>query len=321
MKYLSGVNITDFKSIPDHDENSYTFIDDHIGTNEVNDNNFTHLLKLLENKPDRLILEYIRCESVKEYQNSVMMLPVWAIYSAYEINAMVPYTPCGPKYSIFNFIINKDRGNRRRLLEQLIEHNLYTDTYTLCWDSGPGGYPSKYWGNEVPVGQNFIRNNTNENNKNSKIYNAFLRENVFEPSYISIITEPEWFRHDTFITEKTLFAFEAQTLPIWFGGYNIPYYMKDIGFDIFDDIIDHSYQNLIDPYKRMDYSIIKNKHLFENINILEKFYQDNIHRFESNKRLLRENILTGYIDRELIRFNHWPESVKNDIRSIYKRFF
>lgn len=326
ITYISSQQILNLDQLPEQQANSCLFIDDHIGSGGIeNHETLNHLKYLLTNAPKdyKIILEYVEFNNISG--KNIMCLPVWALYSAYEIAKIIPYN-CPSllgkaqiiKKSTYNFSINKARDNRSHLLKTLSKKKYYSSTYSLCWHQGIGDFKPRYWGDSIPDGQRFIKNNTNENNKNSYVYNAFLRKHVFEPSYISIITEPEWYEPNTFITEKTLFAFEAQTIPIWYGGYNIPHHLKDIGFDVFDDIVDHSYQHLEDPYQRMTEAIERNRVLFENIDFLKEFYKNNKHRFELNRQRVRENTLTRFIDRELDRFDHWPQSLKQEIRNLYK---
>jgi len=321
MTQLQGCSITDVNKFPDLAENGWLYIDDHIGTGGKDLYAMDHLKKLIKDslKDYKIVIDYLECNSLKDVQYNILMIPVWATVSSTHISQHIPYTKCQLKNSIFNFSINKDRDNRSELLRMLNDLNLYTKTYSFCGATTVGNYKPHYWGDKQSVNQSFVDNFIN-NTQNYQVYNEFLRENVFEPSYISIITEPEWFRNDCTITEKTLFAFEAQTLPIWFGGYNIPHHLKLIGFDIFDDIIDHSYQNLLDPYDRMHQSILKNLHLFKEIKYLEEFYINNIKRFEYNRNILRNNIISKFSNQQIDKFLHWPEHIKEGAKNIYKKW-
>lgn len=68
---------------------------------------------------------------------------------------------------------------------------------------------------------------------------------IFNSSFISLVTESDNGDYDkvTAITEKTLFAFMGLTVPIWPGGYRYAEGMQEMGFDVFSDLIDHSYQH------------------------------------------------------------------------------
>lgn len=66
---------------------------------------------------------------------------------------------------------------------------------------------------------------------------------------VSLITETVGAYKSAMFTEKTLWAMMALNFPIWVGGYKQAELFKNLGFDVFDDVIDHSYQykdNFID---------------------------------------------------------------------------
>lgn len=56
---------------------------------------------------------------------------------------------------------------------------------------------------------------------------------------------------DIFITEKTFKAFAYRQLPLWFAVPRTVAVVRDMGFDVFDDIINHSYDYEEDETVRM----------------------------------------------------------------------
>jgi hypothetical protein len=64
-------------------------------------------------------------------------------------------------------------------------------------------------------------------------------------------TDPDsW--HEVFITEKSLKAFLYRQIPIFWAVPGTVQLLRDIGFDVYDDIIDHSYDNIKDPDLRLN---------------------------------------------------------------------
>ena len=55
-------------------------------------------------------------------------------------------------------------------------------------------------------------------------------------------------------------------------------------FDLFDDVINHSYDNEPNQKKRFKMFCAEIKRLYDNKNNLIEFYKNNHHRFEENKR-------------------------------------
>jgi len=124
--------------------------------------------------------------------------------------------------------------------------------------------------------------------KNAHTYNKLLQKTVFEPSCISLITEPAYYEKETIVTEKTLMALYAGTIPIWVGGWRIADYMASMGFDVFDDIVDHSYQREPDPELRCDYAVKRNLELLRNFDLASDSIE--LTRLQHNYDLLQQNV-------------------------------
>jgi len=214
------------------------------------------------------------------------------------------------KTHAFNFMINKPRPHREFLL-LMIEHFGLTDyRHTLPWrrinlsrstlktyttnshyhdiiDTLVNVPVTDYkFGPERIMDQGIL----NGNFKNAETYQHLLQKNIFEPTCVSLITEPCFFERESMFTEKTVMAMYAGTLPIWVGGWRLPEYMQSMGFDIFDDIIDHSYQDLADPLDRCYYAIARNLDLLKDADRLRNYIGANQPRLEHNLDLLQQNV-------------------------------
>lgn len=191
------------------------------------------------------------------------------------------------KTRIFNFSINKPRIHRKFLLEEIERLGLTSYRHTLAWQHNPvNSIPvTDYkFGPETAMAQGI----KNGNFKNAETYDKLLKKNVFEPSCISIITEPCFYEREALITEKTFMAIMGGTLPIWFGGWKNAQSLKKYGFDVFDDIVDHSYETLEDPRERCVQALERNLHLFD-LEKMQKIIKDNRHRLQHNVDLLMSN--------------------------------
>jgi len=89
------------------------------------------------------------------------------------------------------------------------------------------------------------------------------------------------------ISEKTLDAFVALQLPIIIGYQGIISDIRNYGFDVFDDIIDHSYDDMPNEI-RWELAIEMNTHLFRG----EFDYEGLLPRLKKNQ----EYIIDGYLD-------------------------
>lgn len=92
---------------------------------------------------------------------------------------------------------------------------------------------------------------------------------------------PAW--NDPFLTEKTEKCFLLKQLPIWIGAMGQAEMARDLGYDLFDDLIDHRYDNEPDPEVRLQRSI----HQLERICAmplaqLNNYKRAYLHRFNYN---------------------------------------
>lgn len=126
-------------------------------------------------------------------------------------------------------------------------------------------------------------------------------------SAISIITESQKFEKAIHFSEKTAYAVLGQTFPLWIGGYRQADEWKTMGFDVFDDVIDHSYQ-----YR--DTLIERCWHAFaDNLGILtDKHHADQLRK--KHKTRLRHNfdlLVGGQVAlSELAKIARWPSDLR-----------
>ena len=193
------------------------------------------------------------------------------------------------KTHIFNFSINKSRIHRYLLLEEIKRLNLTQYTYSLPWLVNNV--------NDIPVTDYKFGPETqlptaikNGKFKNAETYDKLLKKTVFEPSCISIITEPCYFEHEAMVTEKTFMAMMGGTIPLWFGGWKNAQSLKQYGFDVFDDIVYHGYETLEDPRERCVQALERNLHLFDDIRLLKTWLENNKTRLQHNVDLLLDNV-------------------------------
>lgn len=201
------------------------------------------------------------------------------------------------KTKTFNFMINKPRPHRIYLLELIKNFGLDNYCYSLAWKHNSiNDIPvtNYQFGTEVAMD----RGVKNGNFLNAYTYQHLLQKTVFEPSCISLITEPAFYERETIVTEKTMMAMYGGTIPIWVGGWKIPDYLRSVGFDLFDDIVDHSYQDLTDPRERCYTAIQRNIDLLTTWN---GFSTSNLERLSANVRLLESNVFTKICQNKFVQ--------------------
>lgn len=252
-----------------------------------------HVKKLLDNsacdpKSHTLIFDHVLHDDVLTEYNLVYF-PIFLASECQEFIEQNIETNWKNKTATFNFAINKSRIHRKLLLKEIKRLNLKNYTYSLAWqynDVNDIPVTDFRFGPEVQLGQSI----KNGNFKNAETYNKLLKQKVFEPSCISIITEPCYYEKEALLTEKTFMAIIGGTLPIWFGGWKNASALRDLGFDVFDDIIDHSYESIEDPRDRCVQSLELNLHLFESIEVVKTILEDNQTRLQHNVDLLMRNV-------------------------------
>jgi len=217
------------------------------------------------------------------------------------------------KTKTFNFMINKLRPHRKRLLELIEQLNLTNYTYSLPWRENP--YTSlpvtNYMiGTEIQMPQG-IRSGSIRNSQN---YKQLLQKTVFEPSCISLITEPTYIEREAILTEKTIMAVYGGTIPIWVGGWRCADSMRSLGFDIFDDIVDHSYQALENPIARVNKSISLNKDILSSFTITPAIQQ----RLKYNLKLMTSGIFEQEVEKQLDGTNLYLNKQYNSLSVEYK---
>jgi hypothetical protein len=135
---------------------------------------------------------------------------------------------------------------------------------------------------------------------NHENYHQFLKS-MFESSAISLITEStvttkQCMSHSIHFSEKTLFSILGLTFPIWSTGYGAADVWKSYGFDVFDDIIDHSYQYKETLGERIWYSLELNRSLLKDPVEAGRVRESCKDRLIANRDLLQSNHLRKCLD-------------------------
>ena len=307
-------------------------------------NELTHCFpvkELLENsvcdpKSHTVVFDHVlQHDDVLEDYNLVCLPVLMADYTNKFVNQHIVHD-WNNKTTTFNFMINKIRYHRTFLLMLLEMFDLRDCEYTLCWKHTDINRNAMIQETDNIAYQKIILS-TNINTKprqylfgterlldqglqygsitNPEVYQGFLQKQVFEPSCISLVTEPAFFERETIITEKTIMAIYGGTVPIWVGGWRIADYLRDLGFDVFDDIVDHSYQNLADPWDRCYYAVERNLNLLKDFDTVQKFVYNNKHRLQANLDLLKTNT---FVNNCIQKLNKLPEKVKKELETKLK---
>ena len=116
-------------------------------------------------------------------------------------------------------------------------------------------------------------------------------------SYINIVTESKFnfIDNDIHITEKSFKPFYYFQIPIFLATYNhVKMIRNEYEFDLFDDLIDHSYDDEIDDIKRFHMVLNEIKRLSNMKEEICKYYKNNINRILHNS-----NYVTNYTKKKI----------------------
>ena len=129
-------------------------------------------------------------------------------------------------------------------------------------------------------------------NADVRQYNGPLQLTEITGAFFQIIPETahEW---DTpgwvmpFLTEKSGKCFLLKQVPLWISSVGQAKMARDLGFDLFDDLVDHAYDTVVDPSVRLDMVIDQVERLCNTpLPQLIEYRADNANRFDNNYQLL-----------------------------------
>lgn len=114
--------------------------------------------------------------------------------------------------------------------------------------------------------------------------------NTFENSYLNITTETNFVGEDIHITEKSFKPFFYFQYPMILASYHhLEYFRRAYPeLDFFDDIINHSYDNIENDRDRLIAFVEEVKRINDNKEFFIDFYKTNKHRFQKNHDILKE---------------------------------
>jgi len=115
--------------------------------------------------------------------------------------------------------------------------------------------------------------------------NEQINHSAWTDTYINFVTETT-VNKELFITEKTWKPIASEQLFLIYGNKGIISHLRDIGVDVFDDIIDHnSYDNISDPEARL-----LQIHL-----IIESLLNRDLHEIFINTKTRRKQNRTNFL--------------------------
>jgi hypothetical protein len=92
-----------------------------------------------------------------------------------------------------------------------------------------------------------------------------------------------------FFTEKTAKAFAMSQLPIFLSAPGYAHSLRQLGFDLFDDVIDHSYDSQSCVHARINHIVAQLKQLCSrDIGYWQNYLESNYARLQRNRQMLND---------------------------------
>lgn len=162
-------------------------------------------------------------------------------------------------------------------------------------------------------GFNILKNTKLSINDDPEIYHNNNNDNVsnfknslktyYENTFVEIVAETSYTEMCYNLTEKTLNSIYGCSFPILLCSTGSVEFLRSMGLDMFDDIIDHGYDMISDPAERLEYAILNNRELLTNNQRTKALWIKNKARFEKNIDFCRERLYTYYNDRANTMFS------------------
>jgi len=225
---------------------------------------------------------FINSWTMQEASNFLMALPDWKISNSLPTKKL-------------SAMMNKKRFNR--MILSMMLSNLF-DVEEISYSSN--NYDNfdiiltelllltDYKYNKTQLPEKWINEDTGVKLNNADRFIKFLYSDIFKSAAVSLITEPTFYELGCQISEKTIMSIYSGHMMIWVGGWKSAEIAAKLGLDVFDDVIDHSYQYIEHPTKRSIEAVLRNMDLLTNLE-----YQIELkHRFASrladNLKLIRD---------------------------------
>lgn len=119
----------------------------------------------------------------------------------------------------------------------------------------------------------------------------------YKNTFVEIISETSYTEKAYLLTEKTLNSIYGCNFPILLCGQGSVKFLRDMGLDMFDDIVNHSYDSIENPIDRLYRAITDNLELLTNGEKTKQLWKDNQHRFLANINFAKNDIYKYYADR------------------------
>lgn len=140
---------------------------------------------------------------------------------------------------------------------------------------------------------NAIYSSTSDYNNNALNFEQNLKK-LYQDSFVQIITEAVFSEPTVMPSEKTAQCFYGANFPIIIGNAGVVKHLRQVGFDMFDDIIDHSYDKQVNRLTRITSAIDANIKILTDIDYAKEKWHECALRFQNNMEFLNNGAASYY---------------------------
>ena len=152
--------------------------------------------------------------------------------------------------------------------------------------------PRGFWRNEVIKKFKDLQSTL----KSGGTTDLSINDPAYLDSYINYVTETSVRDNLIYLSEKSWKPIMAGQFGIWLSNPGQVNHLRSIGFDVFDDIIDHSYDIELDPSRRID-AIHSSLDQIMTLD-LDRVFQDTLARRQANLDLFYSDSLEQLLTRQ-----------------------
>jgi len=113
-------------------------------------------------------------------------------------------------------------------------------------------------------------------------------------------------------SEKALHAIMGLNFPLWVGGYGNAAALERIGFDVFNDIIDHSYQFYPRLIDRCYWAVELNRRILQDLDYARYCRQRADSRLRLNLQRLHDGTAAKFNESVMAA---WPPHISDPVRA------
>ena len=231
-----------------------------------------------------------------EPKDHICFLPFWYLIQKYRWpKSVAPSGPCSYKISSLNGTTRYHRvENFVKLKEKTYFDQLYfTMRYAWNEQTEKQQTPKDFWNSAIAEKfSSLVLPDQSPGGKTDSIDNP-----AYQDSYINYVTETSILDGTVMTTEKTWKPIMAGQPAIWLGNPGTVNFLRSVGFDMFDDVLDnHQYDNETNLNKRIDmiHTILDNIMSTD----IAQIFQDTLARRQANLDFFYSDFLEELLTRQ-----------------------